>query len=322
VNAHNDCFLTAMTGIRRLMTAGGLIASLTLVSPAARSSESTATASLAGGAESAGDSPLAQPTRAGQVDGKPADLPARRQTLPPRPLGAIGGRAFMERIRSLGAAAREAAILHEVTSGNIPDFLREFKPAPIRAGDLQGLLMAMPDYLSVGSDGDFVRLPMTPRTAQAIADRFGCTLPTRKMVDAIDAAAEVRLAPRPLTEERESVAAFLRSNDLIEQLGAGKPLGALTAGAKKDIVLSPRIHQRPGRVCIYGWRQLDGAPIQPLTNVHADSYVDYSHGVRLIRNELLVGGRRMTISELLQDPDRSSLLSDEGAIVPPRYPTD
>ena len=27
---------------------------------------------------------------------------------------------------------------------------------------------------------------MTPQTAQQIADQFGCTLPTRKMVDAID----------------------------------------------------------------------------------------------------------------------------------------
>ena len=48
----------------------------------------------------------------------------------------------------------------------------------------------MPDYLAVGSDDDFVRMPMTPQTAQQIADLFGCILPTRKMVDAIDAAAD------------------------------------------------------------------------------------------------------------------------------------
>ena len=60
---------------------------------------------------------------------------------------------------------------------------------------LAGTIEVMPDYLAVGSDDDFVRMPMTPQTAQQIADLFGCMLPTRKMVDAIDAAAEVRLAP-------------------------------------------------------------------------------------------------------------------------------
>jgi hypothetical protein len=212
-------------------------------------------------------------------------------------------------------------VLREITGGNIPAFLRDFVQVPITGGDAHGMLEVAPDYLAVGSDEDFVRIPMTPQTAQQIADRFGCTLPTRKMVDAIDAAADVRLAPQPLTKDRESVAAFLLANDKIEQQRAGKRLGALTIGAKKDVVLSPRIFERPGRVVIYGWRQLDGTPIQPLTNVHSDSYVDYSHGVRLVRAEMLVDGKSANILELLQDTDRCALLSDEGPVIPPRYPT-
>jgi hypothetical protein len=240
--------------------------------------------------------------------------------IPARPADALGGRAFAKSITNLNRQAREAAILNEITAGNIPDFLRQFKQVPIAAGDLHGTIEVMPDYLAVGSNDDFVRMPMTPQTAQQIADQFGCTLPTRKVVDAIDAAAEVRLAPQPLTEDRESVAAFVLSNEKIEQQRAGKLLGALTIGAKKDVVLSPRIFDRPDRVAIYGWRQLDGKPIQPLTTVHVNWYVDYSHGVRLVRDTMTINDEPASMAEVLQDSARAALLSDEGPINPPRYP--
>jgi hypothetical protein len=241
--------------------------------------------------------------------------------FPKRPPDAIGGRAFMSSIAGLSREQRETAILKEITHGNIPDFLRRWKSVLIATDAMRGTISVMPDYLAVGSDDDFVRVPMTPQTAQQIADRFDCTLPTRRMVDAIDAAAEVRLAPQPLTEDRESVAAFLLSNDRIESQRAGKPLGALTIGAKKDVVLSPRIHEHPGRVAIYGWRQLDGTPIQPLTTVHVNWYVDYSHGVRLVRDWITIDGEVAKITDLLRDPQRCALVSDEGPVDPPRYPT-
>ncbi|MBA3480733.1 MAG: hypothetical protein H0T51_02860 [Pirellulales bacterium] len=242
--------------------------------------------------------------------------------IPARPADAVRGRAFMQSITNLNRQDREAAIFKEITAGNIPDFLRTFKQVPIAADNLHGTIEVMPDYLAIGSDEDFIRIPMTPQTAQRIAERFGCTLPTRKMVDAIDAAADVRLAPQPLTEDRESVAAFLLSNEKIEQQRTGKPLGALTIGAKKDAVLSPRIFERPDRVAIYGWRQLDGKPIQPLTTVHVNWYVDYSHGVRLVRDQMTINDKPASIAEVLQDPARAVLLSDEGPINPPRYPSD
>ena len=188
--------------------------------------------------------------------------------------------------------------------------------------DVTAKIEVMPDYLAIGSDTDFVRMPMTPQTAQAIADRFGCVLPTRKMVDAIDAQAEVKLAPHPMTVAREAVATFAEHNAIIEKQRNGKPLGLLVIGIKKDIVLTPRIFEKPQRLAIYGWRQLDGKPIQPLTIVHWNQYVDYSHGVRLVRNTLDVDGRKMKIAELLADPDRCGLVSDEGPMKPPRYPTE
>ena len=246
--------------------------------------------------------------------------------LPPRPKDAIGGSQFIKSLEGLSLDDREAAILREITHGNFPEFLRNFRSVPIVGSPKNGdaevhtTLAVMPDYLAVGSDSDFVRIPMTPQTAQQIADRFGCMLPTRKMVDAIDAFADVRLAPHPMTKDRETIATFAEHNRLIEQERGQKPLGDLVIGIKKDIVLTPRIFEKPQRLAIYGWRQLNGVPIQPLTIVHWNRYVDYSHGVRLVHDSVEIDGKIVKISDLLADPDRCGLVSDEGPMKPPRYP--
>lgn len=245
--------------------------------------------------------------------------------MPPRPSDAVGGAEFIRRIASLDLAEREAAILREAARGNMPSFLRTFKIVEFKTQDEAGnhvtaRLAAMPDYVSIGSDADFVRMPMTPQTAQQIADRFGCTLPTRKLVDAVDAAAELRLEPHPLRVAREAATTFLAHHQIIERQRGESPLGLLISGIKKDIVLSPRIFERADRLAIYGWRKLNGEPIQPLTIVHHNRYVDYSHGARLIDDEIEIDGRRRTISEILQDDSLAPIVSDEGVVAPPRYP--
>jgi len=251
---------------------------------------------------------------------------APQPQLPPRPKDAVGGSQFMKSIEALSLDDREAAILREIVSGNFPEFLRVFKTVPIGGSltpgreNITASFDVMPDYLAVGSDADFVRIPMTPQTAQQIADRFECTLPTRKMVDAIDRVAEVHVSPRPMTREREAIATFVEHNRIIEEQRSGRPLGLLVIGAKKDVVLTPRIFERPQRLAIYGWRQLNGQPIQPLTIVHWNRYVDYSHGVRLVRDKIAIAGSSGKISDLLADPDRCALVSDEGPMNPPRYP--
>src|SRR6185312_12512702 len=112
--------------------------------------------------------------------------------------------------------------------------------------------------------------------------------------------------------DRETVATFAENNKIIESQRAGKQLGLLLIGTKKDIVLTPRIFEKPQRLAIYGWRQLNGQPIQPLTIVHWNRYVDYSHGVRLIRDKVALNGTSAKISELLADPSRCGVVSDEG----------
>jgi len=237
-------------------------------------------------------------------------------TIPARPKDAEGGQAVMARVADLPTVEREGILLKEIVGGNLPEFLRTFKSIRVEAKDSAGVshtavFETMPDYLAVGSDSDFARTPLTPMTALRIAARFGCALPTRKMVDAIYVQADVKLEPRPMIESREAVRTFLEHNVIVEAQRAGKPLGLLVAGIKKDVVQSVRLLEKPNRVAIYGWHKLDGSPIQPLTIVHRDTYVDYSHGIRLIRQSLLVDGKPTTLAAVLADPSLKILLTDE-----------
>jgi hypothetical protein len=245
-------------------------------------------------------------------------------TIPARPTDAAGGTAVFQRLARLSPADREEAIAHELLRGNLPDFLRKWQPITIRGKDKAGrehavTVEVMPDHLAIGSDTDFIRVPMTPQTAQRVADAFGCALPTRKLVDEVYRSATVRLDPIPLTEAREAAEAFVRHNELIEKQRAGKTLGELVAGIKKDVVVSNRLSEKPNRVAIYGWHKLDGTPIQPLSIVHVNSYVDYSHGVRLARRTVIVDGKRMDLRHAMRAADIAGLLSDEGPLDWPTY---
>lgn len=244
--------------------------------------------------------------------------------IPKRPKDAIGGAAFFKSMEKLTRGEREEAIAAELLRGNIPDFLRTFRAITVTAKDRAGKTRTasyevMPDYLAIGSDSDFVRVPITPMTAARVADAFGCALPTRKIVDDVFRAAAVKLEPKPLTDNREASATFLQHHVLVEEQRRGRKLGELVAGIKKDVVISNRLAERPNRVAIYGWHTADGKPIQSLTIVHVNWYVDYSHGTRLMKRTVLVDGRPRDVRHVLYDADLCSLLSDEGPITRPAY---
>ncbi|HYO07428.1 MAG TPA: hypothetical protein VER17_00520, partial [Tepidisphaeraceae bacterium] len=234
--------------------------------------------------------------------------------IPPRACGVLGGRRWLELHAASALEQREAAAIDAVKQGNVPQFLRKFVEVRVRAGGHECAYQVMPDCFAIGSDDDFVRMPLTPRTAMKIAAAMGCTLPTRKMVDDIHAVAAVRLEPKPMTERRESPGTFIEHDVIIERQRAGRPLGELVAGHKKDVVISNRLKEKPNKVAIYGWHQRDGKPIQPLYVGHAERYVDYSHGVRLVNQRCTVDGKETTIEAVLRDPELCKLLSDEGTI--------
>lgn len=247
------------------------------------------------------------------------DASARSLPLPHRPADAVTGSEFYRQVADLDRVAREAAAVREITRGNIPEFLRRLVPIRVAATDATGqshsaVYYVTSDYLAVGSDADFFRLPLTPYTGAILAGKLQASLITTKISDDIFAAASRRVPPRPLTENRDALATFFEHQRLIEKQFEGQPPGPLTAGIKKDVVLSNRLREKPHKVAIYGWHQPDAQPIQSLYVGHVDWYLDYSHGVRLMASELLVDGRPMAVAEVLQDPQLHALLCDEGPI--------
>jgi hypothetical protein len=250
----------------------------------------------------------------------------RELTLPARGAGTTPGSELVEQLHSLGLAAREAAIWREVEAGNVPAFLRKLVPVQVEAtvgGRLRtATFWCAPDYFGLGHDDDWLRMPVTPQLAQRIADLGGAVLPTKAMVDAIWAKAPVKLAPHPFSPASHdilSVALFYAHHLHIEGQRERQPRHLLVVGTKKDIVSSALIESWPGRVVIYGWHRPDGTPIQPLSKVHGDVHVDYSHGLRLVAKEMELDGVPTTVAEVLADLELHVLLSDEGPIPKPRY---
>jgi hypothetical protein len=250
-------------------------------------------------------------------------VPELTHKIPPRALQAPSGSEFGKYISGMDPHQREHAILNAVLDGNIPAFLRNLVPVRLRGErtggkPLEATIFVAPDYLAIGSNKDFLRIPMHLETAAAVVERLGFMLPTRKMVDAIYQQAMYHLEPQPLPAgpQMRSTLFYERHNEMVnEQAQAlGIPLGALVSGDKKDIVLSNRLATHPGQIAIYGWHRLTGTPIQPLSTVHGAHYADYSHGIRLVSRKVLVDGKLRSISDVLQDPVLSKVLSDEGPI--------
>jgi hypothetical protein len=239
-------------------------------------------------------------------------IPVRMLNIPPRNPSAETGSEFMKRISDLPREEREEEIFQGVVSGNIPPFLRQMIMLKGVFNDLNGVphilqYEVMPDYLAIGSDDDFCRIPMTPGTAQRLADMFGASLLTAKLSDNIWSEAEVKLDPffyKPVGNANELVTKFEEHNVQIEKQLAesGGKHGQLIAGIKKDVVISSRIAERPDRVVIYGWHRPDGSPIQPVYSGHIWWYVDYSHGIRLMNAQVLLDGRPVLLADILKDP--------------------
>ncbi len=245
------------------------------------------------------------------------------RAIPARSAKAPQGSALMQSLLDLGGAARDAAVSAEMLAGNVPEHMRHLTAVSFDGQMANGqavkvTICVTPDYLAVGSDADYVRIPLGLPAAARIADRFGFLLPTTRMVDAIYAQADVQLTPSPMepTSQMTTTAYLLRHNHTVDNLRARRTasLAGLTAGQKKDLVLSNRLRSKPGQVAIYGWHRANGRPIQPLSTVHGAQYADYSHGVRLVSQTAFVDGVARPLSDIMQDAQLARIVSDEGPI--------
>jgi hypothetical protein len=245
------------------------------------------------------------------------------QGIPPRSSQALTGSKFADYISKMNSQQREQAILSELLDGNLPNFLRKLVPLELKhvlanGKTLTATIFVMPEYLAIGSDNDFLRIPMNLYTASAIAAHFGFVLPTRKIVDAIYDQSSYHFVPEPMTPgpQMRSTEYYRIHNEMIDKQSRahGILVGALVSGHKKDVVITNRLARSHGRIAIYGWHRGSSAPIQPLSTVHGAGYADYSHGIRLVSEVALVDGKIRSVYDILQDPLLAKVLSDEGSI--------
>jgi hypothetical protein len=255
--------------------------------------------------------------------GADAWLSSLTTRIPKRPRSALTGSQFVDLVSEMDKHQREQVILEQLLAGNLPGFLRKLKPVNLQYRFENGRLVratifVTPDYLAIGSRSDFIRIPMNYHTASTVVTRFGFILPTPKMVDAIYQQSAYHFMPQPMAPgpQMRSTAYYQRHNRKIAQQRVSHhiPLGELVAGHKKDVVITNRLTRMPERIAIYGWQQPGGIPIQPLSTVHGAGYADYSHGIRLVSDVVLIDGKIRSIYDVLQDPQLAFVLSKEGPI--------
>ncbi|MDP3437197.1 MAG: hypothetical protein Q8S04_08125 [Bacteroidales bacterium] len=236
-----------------------------------------------------------------------------------------GGSVFYEKMRTLSFEQRETLIAEELIGRNMPRFITDFVPVTTNQRDASGkkrrvVIFVSVDYLSVGDEKDYFIIPMGPLTAQRVANSLDASLPTPKVVDIIYSSSKLKLEPFnfiPRGNRNETPDILYDHSKIIQAQikAAGKKPGVFVAGTKKDIVISSKLTDpaRTKHVTIYGWHKPDGKPIQPVTNVHINTYVDYSHGVRLISNRVIIDGKEYRYREILKDSLLHALLSYETA---------
>jgi len=253
-----------------------------------------------------------------------------------RKSNALNGVQFAASIRdtSINLVQREKVIYKAIKKGNVPDFYRNLvliKDTLNIDGAINTInYYVLPDYLAIGTDSNYFYCPMTPALAQRVANKLKCSLLTRKMVNDVYRDAMVKLVPLPIppTPAMTTVAIFEKHNQMLirqkDSLATSYKPGMLTAGDKKDVIISNRIYNDTStyHVVIYGWHKANGKAIQPLYARHLSNWADYSHGIRLAQRKVWVNGKKTNIKKVLRSDYFNLLLSDEGVIKKPFYPTD
>lgn len=233
----------------------------------------------------------------------------------------LTGWDYVEKIDDLDFWEFEKLTEKAILEGDVPDSLKFFKK--IRYDRLGHVIefWTLPDYLAIGTNEDFVRIPMGIISSKEVAKALECTLPTTFLADRINDAAEgaLDIFPfRPLRGRNSLPIVFQDHNNALKALykAKGYHFGQFISGLKKDLVQTWYIDSNPEyrhNIAIYGWHHPDGHPQQPLFLRHADFYSDYSHGTRLIWHEITIDGKTFELDEVMRDPQLYLLVSDEPA---------
>lgn len=244
-----------------------------------------------------------------------------------------GGRAASDILKNVKQGDYERVVEKALLSGEVPTWMTTFDDIQIDFCDQKTfksrrlIARMLKDYLTIGNDVDNLRVPLSPITAQRVADAWGCILPTTKMVNMAWFYTFQRIAPRPWGPPYDhgvmsSLTRIREHDDIINTLmkNEGFVRTRRCAGHKKDVVMTNALRVKSSQVAIYGWHQLNARVIQTLFLGHSNTYYDYSHGIRLWSRECILDDNIDDLTRLLQDPELCRILTDEGKMIILRQP--
>lgn len=232
-------------------------------------------------------------------------------------------------------AERENQILSYVAAGNVDV---DWVPVSWSKNGHDVMVLVTRRALAL-ADGQGSRLTVSTsfNTAQKIADLLGASMLTTRVSDEIWKQAQKKVQPlsRPITSK---TADMIDQSRRIDEAVAGAT--GLVANEGKDWVLTRRFWTpadggtfQPGK-CMgvdisthnsanFGWYGSGSSKspggetvIQSVGLCHDRSHVDYSQLLRFMQPVVMIDGQPRQLASVLADPDLSSLLQDEGGILP------
>lgn len=200
---------------------------------------------------------------------------------------------------------REQAILRLVKDGNV---VVNWVPITVDHGGVRATFFVTSEPILFGEDwDDAVYLPVKPRTMQTIADWFGASLLTPKLVDEIWRNAEIKVDPFIATPAGAGMTSTARSDTYTALIKA--KIGSARKASKSDAPLIANIGKywtagtftaaNPSKAENYGFfasgptrgtvSNLPGVnAIQTVGHAHNLEHTDYSQLIMLVSRKVLL----------------------------------
>ena len=196
----------------------------------------------------------------------------------------------------------------------------------IVSGELDATFRVFCDALKIGG----VRVNVSAKDAQLIADELGAHLPTAKLLDARYLSASIDAEPQPKYYEggvgMDTQVACIEHNERVMS-AVGEARAGIVQNVGKHWVLDRRATLT--RSVLYGWHvdsedvtwkgiKLHHAVtpglrvIQPVSTAHDYHHKDYSMTLLLLHGECIVNGKTMATEEVLTTAELSQLLLHDG----------
>ena len=236
----------------------------------------------------------------------------------------------LQQLFNCSGSTREAKVAKLLEENYLPSWLQpqnqKFCPITVINGPDTLVYNVLPDYLALGTDEEWMYIPMSPLTAKKWMQTNNLSFPTKTMVNQIHHQAKIKLTP-PISwnalydhatkkYNRDSTECFKAQSDKLQEMlkkHTEYSHGDLAASHKKDVVLTDYLLTKANQnnVAIYGWFNSDSSVVQNLNpSSHSVSYIDYSHGLRMISNNCVLNGQQTTIQAVWNDLNHCKLLHD------------